>query len=63
MTNVNKEQVYAAVRYQKSGRCKIILKNNLTIEEARNFCKDSPTRKKNNGAFVSFVGFTHMSNL
>ena len=71
MTTVNKEQKYVCVRYYKYQKRCDVLKNNLTIEEARDFCENTPTRYggKKKGYelgyrnFNSFVGFTHMSNL
>lgn len=56
-------QQYAAVRYYKNRKKPSVLKNNLTLEQAQQFCEDSPTRKKRSGDFNSFVGFTNMSNL
>lgn len=56
-------ELYAAVRYYKTQKRKDVLKNNLTLEEAQKFCEESPTRKKRNGDFNSFVGFTKMANL
>ena len=56
------EPRYAAVRYFRKKSERKVLKNNLTIEQARAFCADSPT-KRVKGVFNSFVGFTHMANL
>ena len=56
------EPRYAAVRYYRHKNKHKVLKNNLTIEQARAFCEDSPTQKVK-GLFNSFVGFTHMANL
>jgi len=56
------EPRYAAVRYFRKKSERKVLKNNLTIEQARAFCADSPT-KAVKGKINSFVGFLNMANL
>lgn len=55
---------YAVLRYWKNKSKKpTILKNNLSLDEARKLCEETPTKKRGRFGFNSFVGFTHMSNL
>lgn len=58
------KEMYAVIRYFKTKKTKQVLKDNLTIDQARKMCEEYPTRKKKRtGEFSSFVGFTKMSNL
>ena len=54
--------MYALMRYFKHKR-PVVLKENLTFEQAQEHAEHYQTKKKRTGDFNSFVGFTAMQNL
>ena len=64
----NMEENYAVVRYYRHKKKPSVIRYNMTIEKAREFCEEFPTKRSKAkrslfGEFNSFVGFTHMNNL